>query len=90
MIIIKILNNYHLAKVNLIKNHRLKNSILFLQDYNLKNKFKSFDKNLFSQDNFISKNKISIINKSFNKYQITLKDKSIKKTHLMILWLKIF
>ena len=56
----------------------MKNSILFLQDYNLKNKFKSFDKNLFTQDSFISKNKISIINKSFNKYQITLKDKSYK------------
>ena len=56
----------------------MKNSILFLQDYNLKNKFKSFDKNLLTQDNFISKNKISIINKSFNQYQITLKDKSYK------------
>ena len=56
-------NDYHLAKINLIKDHRLKNSILFLQDYNLKNKFKSFDKNLLTQGNFISKNKISIINK---------------------------
>ena len=74
----KNINNYHLAKINLIKNHRLKNSILFLQDYNLKNKFKSFDKNLITQDNFISKNKISIINKSFNQYQITFKDKSYK------------
>ena len=74
----KNITNYHLAKVNLIKNHRLKNSILFLQDYNLKNKFKSFDKNLITQDNFISKNKISIINKKFNQYQITLKDKSYK------------
>ena len=74
----KNINNYHLAKINLIKDHRLKNSILFLQDYNLKNKFKSFDKNLLSQDSFISKNKISIINKSFNQYQITLKDKSYK------------
>ena len=74
----KNINDYHLAKINLIKDHRLKNSILFLQDYNLKNKFKSFDKNLLSQDSFISKNKISIINKSFNQYQITLKDKSYK------------
>jgi len=56
----------------------LKNSILFLQDYNLKNIFKSFDKNLLAQNNFISKNKISIINKSFNQYQIILKDKSYK------------
>ena len=74
----KNINNYHLAKINLIKDHRLKNSILFLQDYNLKNKFKSFDKNLLSQDSFISKNKVSIINKSFNQYQINLKDKSYK------------
>ena len=74
----KNINNYHLAKINLIKDHRLKNSILFLQDYNLKNKFKSFNKNLLSQDSFISKNKISIINKSFSQYQIILKDKSYK------------
>ncbi len=74
----KNVNNYHLAKINLIKDHRLKNSILFLQDYNLKNKFKSFDKNLLTQDSFISKNKIYIINKSFNQYQITFKDKSYK------------
>ena len=74
----KNINDYHLAKINLIKDHRLKNSILFLQDYNLKNIFKSFDKNLLTQDNFISKNNISIINKSFNQYQITLKDKSYK------------
>ena len=74
----KNINDYHLSKINLIKDHKLKNSILFLQDYNLKNKFKMFDKNLLTQDNFISKNKISIINKSFNQYQITLKDKSYK------------
>ncbi len=72
----KNLKNYHLAKVSLIKCHKLKNSKLFLQDFNLKNKFKGFDKNLFIQDDFLSKNKISIINKSFNKYQITLKDMS--------------
>ena len=71
----KNINDYHLAKLNLIKNHRLKNSILFLQDHNLKNKFKSFHKNLITQDNFISKNKISIINKKLNQYQINLKDK---------------
>ena len=72
----KNLKNYHLAKVSLIKCHKLKNSKLFLQDFNLKNKFKGFAKNLFIQDDFLSKNKISIINKSFNKYQITLKDMS--------------
>ncbi len=74
----KNIKDYHLAKISLIKGHKLKNSILFLQDYNLKSKFKSFDKNLLTQDNFIFKNKISIINKSFNQYQITFKDKSYK------------
>ena len=72
------INNYHTAKLNLIKLHKLKNSILFLQDFNLKNKFKSFDKYLFVQEEFLSKNKISIVNKSYNKYLITLKDKSYK------------
>ena len=74
----KTINNYHTAKVNLIKHHKLKNSILFLQDFNLKNKFKSFDKHLFVQDEFLYKNKISIVNKSFNNYLITLKSKSYK------------
>ena len=71
-------NDYHLAKINLIKRHKLNNSILFLQDYNLKNKFKNFGRYLFTQDKFISKNNISIVNKSFSKYLITLKDKSYK------------
>ncbi len=74
----KNINDYHLAKVNLIKGHRLKNSILFLQDYNLKNKFNSLGKDLITQDNFISKNNISITSKKFNKYQITFKDRSYK------------
>ena len=74
----KNINDYHLAKVNLIKGHRFKNSILFLQDHNLKNKFKGFYKNLITQDNFISKNKISIINKKLCQYQITLKYKCYK------------
>ena len=74
----KSINNYHLAKVNLIRKHRSNNSILFLQDFSLKNKFNSFNKDLLTQDNFISKNKILIINKSLNKYQITLKGKSYK------------
>ena len=72
------INNYHTAKLNLIKHHKLNRSILFLQDFNLKNKFKSFDKYLFVQDEFLSKNKISIVNKSYNKYLITLKNKSYK------------
>ena len=67
----KNIKNYHLAKVNLIKNHKLKNSVLFLQDHNLKYKFKNFNNIIFSQDNFLSKNKISIVRKSFDKYLIT-------------------
>ena len=74
----KNIKNYHRSKVNLINGHKSKNSILFLQDLNLKNKFKSFDKYLIVQDDFLSKNKISIVNKSHNNYQITLKDKSYK------------
>ena len=74
----KNINNYHLSKVNLIKGHKLKNSILFLQDDSLKNKFKSFGKNLLSQDSFLSKNKISLTNKSFNEYLITLKGRTYK------------
>ncbi len=70
------LNSYHLAKINLIKKHKLKNSLLFLQDDNLKIKFKNFKERSFSQDIFLSKNKISIFNKKFNKYLITINDKS--------------
>ena len=70
------LNNYHLAKINLIKKHKLKNSLLLLQDNNIKNKFKSFNKRLLTQDFFLSKNKISILNKKFNKYLISINDKS--------------
>ena len=69
----KNLKNYHLAKINLIKKHQFKNSILFLQDHKLKNKFKSFKKRLVTQNNFLSKNKISINNKSFDKYKIVTK-----------------
>ena len=72
----KDINNYHLAKVSLIKRHRLNKSLLFLQDYNLKNKFKSFGKYLITQDNFIYKNKISINSKGFCKYYISLKHRS--------------
>ncbi len=74
----KNLKNYHLAKINLIKNHKLKNSLLFLQDDDLKNKFKSFYNRLHTQDNFLSKNKISILNERFDKYLIKTKDRSYK------------
>ena len=59
----KNIKNYHLAKVNLIKNHKLKNSILFLQDDKLKNKFKSFKSKLFTQGKFLSNHKISVTQK---------------------------
>ena len=74
----KNLKNYHLAKINLIKNHKLKNSLLFLQDDDLKNKFKSFYNRLHTQGNFLSKNKISILNERFDKYLIKTKDRSYK------------
>ena len=67
----KNIKNYHLAKVNLIKNHKLKNSILFLQDDKLKNKFKSFKSKLFTQGKFLSNHKISVIPKKNNKFQIS-------------------
>ena len=74
----KNIKNYHLAKVNLIKNHKLKNSVLFLQDHNLKYKFKNFNNIILAQDNFLSKNKITIVRKSFDKYLITHKEKLYK------------
>ena len=64
------IKNYHSAKINLIKKQKLKNSILFLQDHNLKNKFKSFGRNLISQRNFQTKNNISIVQKNINTYEI--------------------
>ena len=75
----KNIKSYHSAKVNIIKNHKLKkNSILFLQDDNLINKFKNYKIKLLSQNNFLYKNKISIINKNFDKYLITTKNNSYK------------
>ena len=71
----KNLRNYHLAKINLIKNHKMNNSILFIQDDNLKNKFKSYN-NLITQGYFLSKNKISIVQKKFDKFVISIKDNS--------------
>ena len=69
------LKNYHLAKINLIKNHKLKESILFIQDNKLKNKFKNFKNKLSTQEDFIQKNNISIIQKKFDKFQLRIKDK---------------
>ena len=63
-------------KLNLIKKHKSKNSFLFLQDYSLKSKFRSFKSKLIVQDTFLNKNKISIINKNFNKYLIITNKKS--------------
>ena len=67
----KNIKNYHLAKINLIKNHKLKNSTLFLQDDKLKNKFKSFKSKLFTQGNFLYSQKISITQKKNDKFKIS-------------------
>ena len=72
------IKNYHLAKINLIKKQKLKNSILFLQDYNLKNRFKSFKKNLIIQKNFQIKNKISIVQKKIDSFEIFNNDNCYK------------
>ncbi len=71
----KSLKNYHLAKINLIKNHKLPNSTLFIQDDNLKNKFKKLN-NVITQSKFLSKNNITLVQKKFNKFQISTNDKS--------------
>ncbi len=71
----KNLKSYHLAKVNLIKRHRSKNSILFLQDDYLKNKFNNFNQ-IITQSTFLSKNKISIVHKKLGKFQISTKNRS--------------
>ena len=72
----KNLKNYHLAKYNLIRNHRLKNSILFIQDNKLKNKFKNFDGKLIIQGNYSSEKEISVIQKNFCKFEISTKNQS--------------
>ncbi len=71
----KNLRSYHLAKVNIIKNHISKNSILFFQDDYLKNKFKNYNQ-IFTQSNFLSKNKISIVHKRTGKFIISTKNRS--------------
>ena len=71
----KNIKNYHLAKINLIKKHKLNDAILFIQDDNLKNKFNRFNK-VETQSNFLSKNKISISQNKFNKFQISTAHKS--------------
>ena len=68
----KNLKSYHTAKVNLIKNHRLKNSILFLQDDYLKNKFNNHNQ-MLTQKNFLLKNKIFITQKKLGKFIISTK-----------------
>ncbi len=73
----KNLKSYHTAKVNLIKNHRLKNSILFIQDDYLKHKFNNYNK-ILTQSDFLSKNKISIIQKKLGKFFIFTKNGSYK------------
>ncbi len=72
----KNLKNYHLAKVNLIKNHKLRNSILFLQDDKLKNKFKNFDGKLLIQGNYMLEKEISVVQKNFFKFLISAKNQT--------------
>ncbi len=74
----KNLKNYHLAKVKLINNHKSKDSFLFIQDDNLNHKFKNFKNNLLTQEKFLSKNKLSVIQKELDKFQIITNSKSYK------------
>ena len=71
----KNLKSYHIAKINLIKNHRLKNSILFIQDDYLKNKFNN-NNQILTQSNFLSKNRFSIAQKKVGKFLISTKNRS--------------
>ena len=72
----KNINNYHLAKINLIKKHRLKNSFLFIQDDKLKKKFLNFKNNLLTQNNFLNKNNISLSRKKLDRFSISVKNYS--------------
>ena len=66
----KNIKNYHSAKLNLIKKHKMKNSFLFVQDDKIKEEFKSFKKKFIKQSIFISKNNISILKKKIDEFQI--------------------
>ncbi len=66
------IRNYHLSKINLIKNHKLYNSVLFLQDSKLYRRFLNFKNKLITQSIFLSKNKISINKKKFDEFQISV------------------
>ncbi len=66
----KSIKNYHSAKLNLIKNHKLKNSFLFIQDSKVKIEFKSFKEKLIKQSKFISKYNITILKKRIDEFQI--------------------
>ena len=68
----KNIKNYHSAKLNLIKKHKMKNSFLFVQDDKIKEEFKSFKKKLIKQSNFISKNNISILKNKIDEFQINI------------------
>ena len=70
----KNIKNYHQSKLNLIKNHKLDKSIIFLQDDKLKKKLLGFKNNLFTQGNFLSKNKVSIVQKNYDRFQISVKN----------------
>ncbi len=74
----KNIKNYHQSKLNLIKNHKLDKSIIFLQDDKLKRKLLGFKNNLFTQGNFLSKNKVSIVQKNYDRFQISVKNNLYK------------
>ena len=67
------IKNYHLAKLNLIRKQRRKNSFLFIQDEKLKKKFSSFKNNLLTQNYFLTKNNVSLTYKELDKFSISVK-----------------
>ena len=74
----KNIKDYHLAKLNLIKKQRHKNSFLFIQDEKLKKKFSSFKNNLLTQNYFLTKNNVSLTYKKLDKFSISVKEYSYK------------
>ena len=57
----KNLKNYHKAKLDMIKNHSKKYSKILIQDNSLISKLKKVNNSIFSQKDFIVKNKIRVI-----------------------------
>jgi UDP-N-acetylmuramyl-tripeptide synthetase len=86
----KNLKNYHLAKIEMIKNLSKKSSKILIQDYKIKNKLRSINKNIYDQNNFIKNHNLiteiqnyGIVNIKINKnkFQIsTINDFVLKNT----------